>query len=398
MVRIQIGLPRATAPIFWGMLFLEATFGAYLSIWPLWIERLGAPVALVGLILGSSGIIRLFILAPSAAIAERLGYRRAILLCRSATVIGLISASLATHWPQLIVMLVGAAIGELVFPLVQSLVAAHAGEARIRSFALIFTVGPSVALIISPLISGGLVALFGIRAAFVFAAVCSLISMLFMARIEEPAGLRQHAAAPRSRYRDVLADPSVRLVATLLFATVFSLSLGTSFIPTFLEDVRGMDPALIATVSAGAAVGSALFGIAVARLRRLQRAPFVAVAFAVAGIALGFVIFRSTAALPLLIVAFILRGGLFSAWAMLSATLGEIAPAVHRARAFALCEMVGGLGYASGPIVAGALYARSPTHPFDVATALALLLVPALLIAQRTARRIHRRQSELALA
>lgn len=384
-MRVRLDIPRPIVPIFWGLFFLEATFGAYLSVWPLWIERLGAPVTIVGFVLGSSGFIRLLVIGPSASIADRLGYRRAILICRCFTVAGLLSASVATHWTHLIAMLIGGAIGELVFPLIQVLVASLAGDERMRSFALVFTVGPSIALIGSPLISGGLVWLFGIRAAFVFGAACSTLSLYFLAQIKEPAGFSRRSAERGSSYREAIGDPGVRLVASLLLVTVFALSLGTAFIPTFLEDVRGLNPAVISIISSGAAVGSASFGIAVARIHRLQLRPFHAVALAVSVICVGFVLFRSTAYVPLLIIAFFSRGGLFSAWAMLSATLSELAPAAHRARAFALTEMTGGIAYALGPILAGPLYARQHTLSFDVAIALCVVILPLLFMAQRRA-------------
>lgn len=390
-MRIRLGLPPEIVPIFWGLLLLEATFGAYLSIWPLWIERLGAPVTVVGLVLGSGGFIRLLVLGPSGMIADRLGYRRAILYCRIATAIGLVSAAFATHWTHLALMLIGGAIGELVFPLLQILVAALAGNQRIRSFALVFTVGPSIALIISPIISGGLVALFGMRAAFLFAAACTVSSLYFLAQIKEPPKDLIHGSGGRSSYRQAVADPGVRLIAGLLFVTVLTLSLGVSFIPTFLEDVRGMDAALISVLSAGAAVGSACFGLAVARIRRLQRSPFLAVAIAVGATGLGLLIFRATAMAPLLAVAFFCRGGLFAAWAMLSAALGEITPPTHRARAFAFCEMTGGLAFSIGPMIAGPLYARRATLSFETALVMCVILLPLLVLAQRKARQLRAR-------
>ena len=389
-MQARLGLPQPIVPIFWGLLFLEATFGAYLSVWPLWIEHLGAPVTVVGLVLGSSGFIRLFVLAPSATIAEKLGYRRAIVLCRLATAIGLLSAAIATHWTHLFLMLLGGAIGELVFPLLQVLVASQSGEQRMRSFALVFTVGPSIALIVSPLIAGGLVALFGMRAAFVFGATCTLLSVYFLRQIREPERAAMHGHSGSAGYRDAIGDPGVRLIAVLLFGSVFTLSLGVSFIPVFLEDVRGMDAAVISALSAIAAVGTASFGLAVARLTRLQQAPFFAVAFAVGSTAVGFVLFRETAFAPLLAIAFFFRGGLFSTWAMLSAALGDLASAAHRARAFAFCEMVGGLAFALGPMVAGPLYDRRATLPFEAAIVLAVLLVPVLIAGQRVAHRLKR--------
>lgn len=398
MINSRLGLPQQIIPIFWGLLLLEATYGAYMGIWPLWIESLGAPVAVVGFMLGAGGFLRLFVLAPTARIAERFGYRRTIVVARMFTVIGLLAAAFASHWPQLLVMVVFAAIGEMVFPLIQTLVATEAGEDKMRSFALVFTVGPSIALAISPLLSGGLVALFGMRAAFLLGAVFTLLSLVFLRQIQEPPVVTMEEAGPPRSYRAALANPSVRLLMLLLLAVVFSLSLGIAFIPTFLEDVHGMAPARIAAMGSLAAVGSAVFGLAVARIRRLQRLPFIAVAMAVTAMALAFTIFRTTSWYPLLTLAFFLRGGFFSAWAMLLSVLGEVAPEAVRSRAFALMEMAGGIAFALGPIVAGFLYATSGTLPLEVATVLSLALVPLLLLVQRYGRRFHLAAAPLAPA
>src|SRR5688500_17581266 len=133
----DLGLGREVGLAFWGMVFLEAAFGAYMGIWPLWIERLGAPVTVVGLVLGSAGVVRLAVLAPSAALAERFSTRRIILLARVAAGLGMVGAALATHWTHLFVMVIGSAIGELAFPLTLAHVAAHAGKDRVRAFALV---------------------------------------------------------------------------------------------------------------------------------------------------------------------------------------------------------------------------------------------------------------------
>ena len=387
-MRLDFGLPKPLVPVFWGMLFLEATFGTYLSIWPLWIERLGAPIAVVGLVLGSTGFIRLAVILPSASIARRFGYRKSILVCRAAAAIGLMSAALATHWTQLFIMIVFAAAGELAFPLLQSLVAIQGGEQRMRSFALVFTVGPSASLIAAPLVSGALVAIWGMRAAFVLASLCTTTSIFFLTRIEEPAAQHQSTTAGEG-YRAAFRTSGVRLVVVLLSATVFALSLGASFVPTFLEDVRGRDAAQIATISAASAVGSAVFGVAVARVRRLQHAPISGVAFTIIAMVVAFTLFRSALLIELLVLGYFFRGGFFSSWAMLQASLSDLTPAKNRAHAFAICEMASGIANAVGPMVGGVLYARGASLPIDVAIALCLMLVPAMLIGQRRAHHIR---------
>ena len=382
-MRFRLNLPQPVIPLFWGLFLLEATFGSYFAIWPLWIEELGAPIKVVGLVLGSAGFIRLFVIFPAATIADRFGYRRTIMVARSIAIAGLLSAAVATEWWQLFIMVIAGAIGEMVFPLIQTLVATEAGDDRIRAFALVFNVGPSVALIIAPLASSVLVAAYGMRAAFIFGAILSVFSLYFLRQILEPPldVIEAHETSPT--YAATLRHSAVQIITGILFLTIFVLSMGVSFIPTFLEDVRGFAPSTIAAMGALPAIGSAAFGLAVSRLPKLQRSPFVTASVAVAGTGAALLIFRSTAIIPLLILAFLLRGGLFSTWATMAGVLGDRSPRLLRSRAFALLEMAGGVAFSLGPIVAGILYATNPTLPFEVAAVAAFLLIPVFALAQR---------------
>lgn len=385
-LRWDLGLGREVGLSFWGMVLLEAAFGAYMGVWPLWIERLGAPITIVGFVLGSSGVIRLLFLVPSAALADRFNIRHLIIVARCGAFIGLLGASIAQHWTHLALMVVGSAIGELAFPLIQTHVAANAAGNRIRAFSLVFTVGPSVALAISPLLSGALIALWGLRAAFLLAAAFTACSILCFARLRPVARDRSlPSTEPASSYSGAIADSAVRRILILQASTVFVLALGTSLIPTFLEDVRGMSASRIATLGALAAVGSTVFGIVVARATRLQVAPFYGIAIAVTATCIGFALFLSTSLLPFIGLAFILRGGLFSAWAMCSAAIGVAASERHRARSFALGEMVAGTSFSIAPMLAGALFSIEARLPLLVATLGGLVLLPILLLAQRAA-------------
>ena len=381
-------LPRPIVPLWWAIVFVEATGGAYLGILPLWIARLGASIPIVGLMLGASGALRLGALIPIATIVDRFGERRTLIGCRVVAALGLLSGAVATHWPQLVGLLIGTAAGELVFPLAQTRVAAQEEPDRMRAFALIFTVGPAIGLAFAPLIAGGLVARWGLRAAFVFAAACSVGSLPFLARlpvVSQSGG----AEPPPSSYQAAIADPGLRLLAPLLLLAMFALSLGTALVPTFLDEVRGLAPATIATLSAASAGGSAVFGLTVVRFERLQRAPLIGVMAAVVLTGVGLAFFRMTAAIMLLVVAFACRGGLMPAWAMMDAALGELVASAHRIRAFAISEIAGGIGLALGPLAAGPLYARRPTLPLDVGIALVVSLTPALLFARRRAIRLR---------
>lgn len=382
-VRVNLGLSDDLRAIFWAMFFVEAAYGAYMGVWPLWIAELGAPIALVGVVLGSAGILRLGALAPSAGLAERYGIRRTIVVVRSAACLGMLTAAIASQWQYLFGMVLGAAIGEAAFPLTQHYVAVRASANRIRAFSLIITVGPSFALILSPLFSGLLVAIFGMRAAFAFAACCTLASIFFFLQIQPALPDLDRTSRDEASYRGAWGDPRVRRILTLHCSTIFVLALGTSLVPTFLSEVRGLTPALITGLGAGAAIGSAIFGIVVARTVGIQRAPLIAVAVAVGLVAVALIIFMVTGNMAAITIAFILRGGFFSAWALFIAAVGEVAESQHRARAFAAAEMLGGGAFALAPLIASLIYAIGPRGPLLVSSVLVVIVAFVLVQAQR---------------
>ena len=383
----DLGLGRELGYVFWAMIGVEAAFGAYVGIWPLWIEALGAPVTVVGLVLGSSGLLRLLILAPSAALADRIDPRKLIFAGRSLTGIGMISAALATHWTMLAPMVIGSAIGEIAFPLTQAHLAAHAGEQRVRAFTLVFNVGPAIAFGIAPLISGALIARFDMRAAFIFAAVCTAFSLVFFSRFA-PRPRRQKEDEPaRSSYREALAEPRVKPLLGMQFATIFSLALGISLLPTFLADQRGISPATVAILGGIGSLGAVIFGLVVARNQWLQRHPLAGVVIAIGMVmgALGVVI--STHLVWLIALAFIGRGGLWSAWGLYVAALSEFVRSDRiRPRVFTLSEMMGGSAFSSAPMVSGQLYAIRAEGPLLASLAASTVLIPLLLIAQMRVR------------
>jgi len=380
----DVGLGRELGYVFWAMIGVEAAYGAFSGIWPLWIERLGAPVPVVGLVLGSSGLLRLFSLAPSAALADRIEPRRLIVAGRTIACLGYISAALATHWTQLAPMVIATAIGEIAFPLTQSHLAAHAGEQRVRAFTLVFNVGPAVAFGLSPLVAGALIAAFDMRAAFFLAAACTAFSIVFFSRFANKPKHEHDADRPRSSYGEALAEPSVKPLLGLQFVTIFSLALGISLLPTFLADQRGISPALVAIMGGIGSTGAVLFGLVIARSQWLQRHPLAGVTIAIGMVMAALAVVVTTHHVWLIALAFIGRGGLWSGWGLYIAALSEIVRSDRiRPRVFALSEMTGGSAFSAAPMASGQLYAMRAELPMLASLAASACLIPILLLAQR---------------
>ncbi len=375
----HVGLGRELGLAFWATVFLEATYGTYIGIWSLWIEQLGAPIVIVGLVLGASGVVRPFVLGPSSWLAERFGTRRLVIGARVLALSGLLVASAAGTWSILLITVVTNALGEVVFPFVHAYVADHAGEEKARAFALIFSVGPSLALMVSPLVAGGLIAMFGIPASLVLAATTTAGALVFLTLMRFPGAKEHDRGTLDASYRAAVRETELRRIFVTHGVTILTLALGVSLIPNFLNDVRGLEAATISTLGAGAALGSTVYGLVLARVGRLQRAPFIGAAIAVLAVATSLGLFASQASVSLIGLAFILRGGLFSAWVLFLTALGESSPAHLRSRAFTIVEIMGGSALSFGPVIAAQLYRIDPVAPIIVSAIASVLLVPYIL-------------------
>ena len=384
----HVGLGRDLGLAFWAMTFFEATFGAYTSIWPLWIEELGAPIAMVGIVLGSAGFVRPFVIGPSSWLGERFDRKRVIVAGRLLGVGGLLIAAFARSWEILFLTVVLNGMGEIVFPMLQSYIAERSGDNRARAFSMIVNVGPSFALMVTPLLSGLLIAQWGMQAAFILGCVTSLLSVLFVSRMDFSIipDDDQDATGTVPSYGATFRNPTIRSVFILHGATIMSLAIGVTLVPIFLNDVRGMDPALISILGAGAAVGTASFGLWVTRSPSLSANPIKAAAIACTAMSAGLIIFAFGSSLPWIGLAFFLRGGMFATWAMILAHMGDLAPARLRSRAFAVVEILGGSAMSFGPVVASQLYGFEPGAPIVVGAILGGVMAIRMGL-------IHRRQA-----
>jgi len=387
----HFGLGKELGYAFWSLTFFEAVLGAYAPIWPLWIERLGAPISMVGIVLASSGVFRPIVLGIGGPLADRFNTRNVLVGARLIGFAGILLAAFAGTWQILFLTVFCNAIGELVFPTIHSYIADHAGDDPVHAFNMTITIGPACGLIVTPFISGLIIAQFGIRGAFFLSALLTLIAIGFLSRMDFGAKRSTHTGDVT--YRKTLQHPAIRSAIVLHGLTILALGIGVALIPNFLEEVRGVSPSTITILSAGAAVGTVSFGVFSSRHRSLKQSPILAAAVATSLVAVGLLIFATQSALPLISLAYFLRGGVFSAWALFLAAMGKVAPAHLRSRGFSIMEIVGGTAMSTGPLIAARLWRVDPTTPLIVAATLASVMVAVMVI---MVRRMRRAEQDLA--
>src|SRR5699024_8381198 len=97
-------------------------------------------------------------------------------------------------------------------------------------------------------------------------------------------------------------------------------------------------------------------------------------AVAVGGVALGYLLLMQPALMPLVVVGFVLRGGMFSSISLFSAALGEVTPERNHHHVFTLSEILIVGGFTLAPLLAGFLYTVSPRLPLIASIAVSVPL------------------------
>lgn len=392
--RWQLGLGRENGTTFWAMILLEASFASYFIFLPLYVAQLGANPAQVGLILGIWGSTRLVFLGPSGILVDRFPTVPLIVVTRALGVLGLIIAAVLPVWWLMPIPLLLTGAANIAFPAISASIAGAASDGgRARAFTLLYTVAPAIATVAAPLFSGAAAEVVGLRATMLIAAGFSALSILAFSRLN-PRQRRKGDEAPAT-YREVLAHRPARNICLLLVVTLLTLTIGTTLSSNFLHEVHGLEYNRIGQFGSIAAVGSILLGILFGRVKALGR-PLTGITIATACTAGMFALFLFVGGLPLLMLAYLLRGGYMVAWSLFSAALGDVTPPRLYGRTFALGEFCAGVGMAVAPLLAGPLYEWRPTAPFAIALALSLPLIA--LIGGLARRANHAATSEMAIA
>ena len=354
----------ALSMLLWG--FGEGLF-AYLH--PLYMRELGADPATIGFIQSLGSAVGMLAMLPSGFLVDRLGPK--FVLC-AGWVIGLGSELILFAAPNLTWYAVGWVIYAFTYIVSVSITAyAVAARGSLSVQAAITTVSASffTGMIVAPTLGGVLADHLGIRSVFGIAAIFLFISTVIIFLITPR---RVHSpAAGLNRYRGLMRNKRFWGFLALMLATLTGLYLTIPLSPNFLEEVRGMDFAVVGLLGSANALGYAALNLTLGR--RTPRLMFVLGIALVAGFS---ILMLATGHVVLLMLGFFLRGGWNLTINMSNAIVGHIVEPTETGLAFGFTGMTSSLSMMVGAAAAGLLYARQPALPFIVNIVAVIILVP----------------------
>ena len=220
------------------------------------------------------------------------------------------------------------------------------------------------------MILGGQAArLWGLRSVFGLAVLVFTLSTLpifFLRR--QPAPPRQPGA---QRYRVLLANRPLLVFLGLMLAASLAFQIGLPLASNFLSDVRRLNVGVIGLLGSFNALGMLVLNAALGH-REPRRAYLVAQAL----MALSLGVLLVTGSPVWVALAFLGRGSWGLAHAMSNALVGRVVAASDLGLAYGLLETVLAAAVMVAPPLAGLLYARAPSLPFEVGLALLLVTLP----------------------
>jgi DHA1 family tetracycline resistance protein-like MFS transporter len=365
-------LSRNNKLIFWALALWGVGEGLWWYLLPVYIKSLGADPVQIGFVLSVSMVVMTVIFIPSGWVTDRVSRRPLMIggwVMGSAAILLLAAAS---SWQMAIPGLLLYNLSAFNMPALNAYVTAEVKSSQDlrRVFTTVFS-GFTLGMMFSPAIGGGLADIVGLRTLFCLAAVFYAISTVIISQIKDQP---VHSASAGSASSPLRGNRLFINLCILFFVIHLFAHLGVPLSPNYLQDVRNLPLGWIGILGSINGLGAVVLTLGLGRWAK-GRVSGLLIGQATVGVYA--LLLLGTSAVPLLGLAFFLRGGLGAVRQLAAARLGEMMPASSMGLGFGVFQTVINLAFTISPYAAGWLYAFNPSYPF---VANVVLIIPAMLL------------------
>jgi MFS family permease len=355
-----LGLSRDNLLVLVSMLLWGSGEGLWYYVQPLYIKSLGADSLEIGLVMSLGPVLMVLGFLPVGILADRCGRKKVMVGGSLMGVFAVVVLALARDWRQSIpgfLLYFGSGCCQ---PAIQSYIArASEGRDLNRTFSLVFAAF-ALGLIVFPTVGGWLAEAAGFALPLILAALFYAASTTMMVFLREQPITRSGQGAGLAA---IWSNKRLVAICALSVVVFLALYLGQPFAPNYLQEVVGIDLSWIGFMGSAHALGATVLGVALGRLSE-GIAGFI-LGQALVGVSL--ILMLNTGAVPLLFVAFFLRGGYNACKALVLGLAGKVVDEANSGLAYAVLNSGIATSMVLAPYMAAWLYTARTDLPFLLA-------------------------------
>jgi MFS family permease len=358
--------------------------GLYFWIFPLYIKSLQADNLQLGLVysalFGAAALVPLL----GGFLADRFDRKKILIAAWIPWVFSPLIYSFAENWVQLVPGAVLWGISMIGVPAFNAYIITSVVDKRsVSSVLSLAWAAYSLSYIVAPATGSYLATVIGIREVLkISAALCGVATCVFLfIRSQHP------KACSAERNVQMVSDVETRrrrrrilLWAGVFAAITFFVSIGRTYMPTFLNEQIGLNEVYVGLFGSISFAGLTIIGVAMGRLGdKWSKSGAIALSSVLYGASVGAIlIVRETTLLMLLSFFF---GGSVAAGALVSSFVGSVAPEHKRALWISVPSTLNMTAAFAAPYLGGYLYTLSPYYAFIVSISAMPFLVLLTLVA-----------------
>jgi len=352
--------------------------GPFVAFGAIYQRQLGASAFAIGLLAAVGMLVATLVMLPGTRLAERRDLHKTIIAGWLIAVPAPICFALAPDWGWTAVGVIFMQASVINAPAISLYLTLGVPRDRIAMVMTTVLSAYSLGLIGSNLLTGWLAELVSLRALFWMSAAFYALAAVCLWSL--PAKEAPIFATPSIRYRDLLRYPAFRVLLVLFSLVTLIIFIPWTFTGLYAREAAHVDNFWVGGLMGVLYLGSVLIGLSLGRLRRSLGSVVIVLGFEAAYVVSAILLLASMA-LPLLGVAFFLRGAFWSFRQVMTAVIGEVLPDHAMAKGYGLFALVTGAVVVVAYPIGGWMYGRQPGMPFwssAVLMAIAMLVTVAV--------------------
>ena len=352
--------------------------GPFIAFGTIYQHDLGASAVEIGLMAAIGMLVATLVIFPGTRLAERRDLHKTIIAGWLIAIPGPLCFAVAPHWAWTAVGVVLMQASVVNTPAISVYLTLGVPRDRIAMVMITVLSAYSLGLIASNLLTGLLAQLMSLRALFWVATgffALAAICIWFLPAKEPP-----RLALPSLRYRDLMGFPAFRVLLVLFTLVTVIIFIPWTFTALYASEAAHVDNVWIGVLMSILYLGSVLLGLSLGQLRRSMGSVGIVLCFEAAYVVSAVLLLSSTA-LPMLGLAFFLRGAFWSFRQVMTAVIGEVLPDHAMARGYGLFALVTGAVVVVAYPIGGWMYGFQAGMPFwssAVLMAIAMLITIAV--------------------